>query len=128
MKKIYILGLSLISLIVLHLVINVSKNLLNNLDTNEGFDPKCTITNAASKVGKANRCQHATLEATRLASINRESKLKELENIVAKTKSQVLKNRKDIFNNIFVTKQMQNVSDDKDEDTSAACKNHPEAC
>lgn len=128
MKKIYILALSLISLIVLHLVINVSKNLLYNLDTNEGFNPKCTVTNAASKVGKANRCQNATLEETRLASVNRESKLKELENIVAKTKSQVLKNRKDIFNNIFATKQIQNVVDDKDEDSSAACKSYPEAC
>ena len=99
-----------------------------NLYTTEGFNPKCTITNAASKVGKANRCQHATIEATRLTSVNRESKLKELENIVAKTKNQVFKNRKDILDNIFATKQMQNVADDEDEDTSAACKSYPEAC
>ncbi len=128
MKKIYILGFSLISLIVLHLVINVSKNLLDNLDTTEGFNPKCNITNASSKVGKANRCQYSTIESTRLRTINRASKIKEFENIVAKTKAQVFKNRKDILNNAYATKQMQNVADDEDEDTSAPCKSYPEAC
>lgn len=122
MKKIYILGFSLILLIVLHLVINVSKNLLNNLDTTEGFDSKCTV------LSKANRCQYSTIESTRLRTINRANKIKEFENIVAKTKAQVFKNRKDILNNAFAAKQMQNVADDEDEDTSAPCKSYPEAC
>ena len=128
MKKIYILGFSLISLIVLHLVINVSKNLLDNLDKTEGFNPKCSITNVSSKVGKANRCQYSTIESTRLRTINRASKIKEFENIVKKTKAQVFKNRKDILDGLNITKQLQNVADDKDEDTGEACKQYPEAC
>ena len=122
MKKIYILGFSLISLIVLHLVINVSKNLLDNLDKTEGFNSKCTA------LSKANRCQYSTIESTRLRTIDRANKIKELENIVAKTRAQVFKNNKDILDGLKVTKQLQNVADDKDEDTSDACKQYPEAC
>ena len=104
MKKIYILGLFLFALIVLHLVIN--------LDTTEGFNPKCSITNASSKIGKANRCQYSTIESTRLRTINRASKIKEFENIVKKTKAQVFKNRKDILDGLNITKQLQNVANE----------------
>ena len=82
----------------------------------------------SSKVGKANRCQYSTIESTRLRTINRASKIKELENIVAKTKAQVFKNRKDILDGLKITKQLQDVADDKDEDTGEACKQYPEAC
>ena len=122
MKKIYILGLSLISLIVLHLVINVIKNLLDNLDKTEGFNSKCTV------LSKANRCQYSTIESTRLRTLERANKIKELENIVAKTKAQVLKNNKDISDSLKASKQLQNVANNKDEDTSDACKQYPEAC
>ena len=126
MKQIFILALFLI--IILHLVINLFNNLAVDTYYKEGFNSKCSITNASSKSGKATRCQGATIENTRLTSLKREGKIKELENIVKKTRMQVVKNKKDILNNLFTAKQMQNVADSGNEDTSAACKQYDEAC
>lgn len=132
MKQLLNLAFFLFILIILHLVISLLNNLIKNMESNlhhkEGFNPKCNITNATSRIGKAMRCQGATIEKTKLTSINREGKIKELENIVKKTRMQVQKNKKDILANLFASKQLSNVANDKDEDTSAACKSYPEAC
>ena len=88
--------------------------------------------NTNSKQGKEQKnimCNASTIGTTKLKQTDFLSSLKRVMSLATKTQVQVLKNSKDIQQNRKNNKALEAVADpDKEEDTSDACKEYPEAC
>ena len=74
-------------------------------------------------------CNSSTISSTKLRQNTFLKKIEEVSTLATKTQNQILKNMKDIQQNKKNNTALEAVSDpNKDEDTSDACKQYPEAC
>lgn len=92
----------------------------------------CNYNFNNSKQGKEQKnimCNASTIGSTKLKQTDFLSSLKRVMSLATKTEGQVFKNMKDIQQNRKNNKALEAVADpDKEEDTSDACKEYPEAC
>lgn len=85
--------------------------------------------NFNNKDKKNEMCNGSIIGSTKLKQTDFLSSLKRVMSLATKTEGQVFKNMKDIQQNRKNNKALEAVADpDKEEDTSDACKEYPEAC
>ncbi len=85
--------------------------------------------NFESESQKKLYCNNSQIGATQLRQQDFQKKVGNLFALAEKTRKQVFKNEKNITQNAKNNKALEAVADpNKDEDTSDACKQYPEAC